>query len=65
MLNDTNEMKMENQPIDCLTTDKKEQDIAFLEKVNVGMRESAMGIMNFKEDAKLILSRWMIINHKK
>lgn len=58
MLN-TNEIMPVNQPIDCLAIDKKEEDIAFIDKVNIGMRESAMGMVNSKEEAKQKLSRWL------
>ncbi|MFV0582422.1 MAG: hypothetical protein ACK5N4_10300 [Parabacteroides gordonii] len=59
MLN-TNEIMPVNQPIDCLAIDKKEEDTAFIDKVNIGMRESAMGVVNSKEEAKQKLSRWLI-----
>lgn len=58
MLN-TNEIMPVNQPLDCLAIDKKEEDAAFIEKVNIGMRESAMGMVNSKEEAKQKLSRWL------
>lgn len=54
MLN-VNEIKPVNQPIDCLAIDKKEEDAAFIEKVNIGMRESAIGMVNSKEEAKPLL----------
>lgn len=56
MLNDTNEMKMENQPIDCLPINK---DVDFIEKVNAGLCESALGLVNTKEEAKQKLSKWL------
>ena len=50
MLNNTNEIKMENQPIDCLTVNKK---------VNTGLCESVLGLVNTKEEAKQKLSKWL------
>lgn len=58
MLN-TNEIKPVSQPVDCLAIDKKEEDVSFIEKVNIGMRESAIGMVNSKEEVKQKLSRWL------
>lgn len=58
MLNNTNEIKMEKQPVDCVTI-KKEVDADFIEKVNTGLYESALGLVNTKEEAKQKLSKWL------
>ena len=58
MLNNTNEIKMENQPIDCLTVNK-EVDTDFIEKVKTGLCESVLGLVNTKEEAKQKLSTWL------
>lgn len=58
MLNNTNEMNVVNQPIDCLTIDK-EENADFIDQINIGLRESAMGLVNTKEEAKLKLSKWL------
>lgn len=49
---------MENQPVDCVTI-KKEVDADFIEKVNTGLYESALGLVNTKEEAKQKLSKWL------
>lgn len=58
MLNNTNEIKMDSQPVDCVAI-KKEVDADFIEKVNTGLCESALGLVNTKEEAKQKLSRWL------
>jgi hypothetical protein len=55
MLN-TNEIMPVNQPIDCLAIDKKEEGATFIEKVNIGMRESAVGMVNSKEEVLHMLN---------
>lgn len=58
MLTNRNEMNIDKQPIDCLAI-KKEEGIDFINKVNIGLRESAMGLVNTKEESKQKLSKWL------
>lgn len=51
-------MNIDKQPIDCLAI-KKEECIDFINKVNIGLRESAMGLVNTKEESKQKLSKWL------
>lgn len=58
MLTNRNEMNIDKQPIDCLVIEK-EEGIDFINKVNIGLRESAMGLVNTKEESKQKLSKWL------
>lgn len=59
MLNKTKEIKMLNQSIDCLGIVNEEESAEFIDKVNIGLHESAIGLVNTKEEAKLKLSKWL------
>lgn len=59
MLNKMKVVKMVDRTKDCFAIIEKEENSDFIEKVNIGMRESAMGLVNTKEEAKLKLSKWL------
>lgn len=58
MLTNRNEMNIDIQPIDCITIEKEDSS-DFIDKVNIGIRESAKGLVNTKEESKLKLSKWL------